>query len=39
MKICKIHTDLNVADPFTKPLPQHKNEPHMRSMGIRYLLD
>jgi hypothetical protein len=21
IKICKVHTDLNVADPFTKPLP------------------
>jgi hypothetical protein len=21
IKICKIHTDLNVADPLTKPLP------------------
>ena len=24
IKICKIHTDLNVADPLTKPLPQSK---------------
>jgi hypothetical protein len=39
IKICKIHTDLNVADPLTKPLPQPKHEAHMRSMGIRYLLD
>ena len=22
IEICKIHTDLNVADPLTKPLPQ-----------------
>jgi hypothetical protein len=39
IKICKIHTDLNVADPLTKPLPQPKHEAHMTSMGIRYLLD
>ena len=39
IKICKIHTDLNVADPLTKPLPQPKHEAHMRSMGIKYLLD
>jgi hypothetical protein len=35
INICKIHTDLNVVDPLTKPLPQPKHEAHMRSMGIR----
>ena len=35
--MCKIHTDLNIADPLTKALPQPKHETHMRSMGIRYL--
>jgi len=39
IKICKIHTVLNVADPLTKPLPQPKHEVHTRAMGIRYLLD
>jgi hypothetical protein len=39
IKICKIHTYLNVANPLIKPLPQSKHEAHMRSMGIRYLLD
>jgi hypothetical protein len=39
IKICKVHTDLNVADPLTKPLPQPKHEAHMRAMGIRYILD
>ncbi|CAD6255986.1 unnamed protein product [Miscanthus lutarioriparius] len=39
IKMCKIHTDLNVADPLTKALPQPKHEAHMRAMGIRYLLD
>jgi hypothetical protein len=37
VKVCKVHTDHNVADPLTKPLPQPKHEAHMRSMGIRYL--
>jgi hypothetical protein len=37
VKVCKVHTDSNVADPLTKPLPQLKHEAHMRSMGIRYL--
>jgi hypothetical protein len=37
VKICKVHTDSNVADPLTKPLPQPKHEAHMWSMGIRYL--
>nr|CAD40526.2 OSJNBa0023J03.14 [Oryza sativa Japonica Group]CAE02400.1 OSJNBa0024J22.4 [Oryza sativa Japonica Group]CAH66059.1 OSIGBa0125J07.8 [Oryza sativa]CAH66155.1 OSIGBa0113B06.1 [Oryza sativa] len=39
VKICKIHTDLNVADPLTKPLPQPKHEAHTRAMGIRYVHD
>jgi hypothetical protein len=39
IKICKVHTDLNVTDPLTKPLPQPKHEAHMRAMGIRYILD
>lgn len=39
VKICKIHTDLNVADPLTKPLPQPKHEAHTRAMGIRYIHD
>ena len=39
LKICKIHTDLNISDPLTKPLPQPKHEAHTRAMGIRYLLD
>jgi len=39
IKICKIHTDLNIADPLTKALSQPKHEAHLRSMGIRYLRD
>jgi hypothetical protein len=37
VKICKVHTDLNIANPLTKALMQHKHEAHMSSMGIRYL--
>ena len=39
IKICKIHKDLNISDPLTKPLPQPKHERHTRAMGIRYILD
>ena len=39
IKICKIHTDLNVADPLTKALPQPKHESHVRAMGIRCIPD
>ena len=39
IKICKVHTDLNVADPLTKPLPQPKHDGHRRAMGIRYIMD
>jgi hypothetical protein len=39
IKICKVHMDLNVADPLTKPLPKPKNEAHMRAMRIRLLTD
>ena len=35
--ICKIHTDLNVADPLTKPLPRAKHGQHQDSMGVRII--
>ena len=35
VKICKVHTDLNMVDPLTKPIPQAKYETHIRAMGIR----
>ena len=35
IEICNIHTDLNVADPLTKPLPRAKHDQHQGSMGIR----
>jgi hypothetical protein len=37
VKVCKVHTDHNVADPLMKSLPQPNHEAHMKSMGIRYL--
>jgi hypothetical protein len=37
VKVCKVHTDHNIAGPLMKPLPQPKHEAHMRSMSIRYL--
>ena len=37
IEICKIHTDLNVADPLTKPLSQAKHDEHQVSMGVRII--
>ena len=37
VKICKIHTDLNVADPLTKPLLLDKHVKHQDAMGVRLL--
>ena len=39
IKICKVHTDLNVADPLTKALSQEKHDQHQMSMGVRLLPD
>jgi hypothetical protein len=39
IKICKVHTDLNVVYPLTKLFPQSKHEAHMRATGIKYILD
>ena len=33
--ICKVHTDLNVADPLTKPLSRAKHDQHQDFMGVR----
>ncbi|KAD2393217.1 hypothetical protein E3N88_40194 [Mikania micrantha] len=37
-KICirKVHTDQNIADPFTKLLERTKHESHTCSLGLRY---
>ena len=37
--INKVHTDQNVADPFTKALPQAKHEVHASNMGLRISSD
>ena len=37
IEICKIHTNLNVADPLTKPLPRAKHDQHQDSMGVRII--
>ena len=37
VKVCKVSTDLNVADPLTKPLPQAKHNSHTRRLGIRHM--
>ena len=33
IEVCKIHTDLNVADPLTKPLSRAKHDQHQRHHG------
>ena len=35
IEICKIHTNMNVADPLTKPLSRAKHDQHQDSMGVR----
>ena len=37
VKICRVPTDDNVANPLTKPLPQEKHDRHARFIGIRYI--
>ncbi|KAJ9556974.1 hypothetical protein OSB04_011588 [Centaurea solstitialis] len=37
VRICKIPTDENVADPLTKPLARVKHEAHANSIGMQYL--
>jgi hypothetical protein len=37
ISICKVHTDLNVAEPSMKPLPLAKFDPHQHAMGVRSL--
>ena len=39
ISIRKVHTDQNLADPFTKPLPQEKFEGHARGIGLHYSSD
>ncbi|KAJ9558089.1 hypothetical protein OSB04_012703 [Centaurea solstitialis] len=37
VRICKIPTEDNVADPLTKPLARAKHESHANSIGMQYL--
>ena len=37
IEIYKIHTDLNVVDLLTKPLPRAKHDQHQDSMGVRII--
>ncbi|KAD5318355.1 hypothetical protein E3N88_18301 [Mikania micrantha] len=37
--ISKVQSYLNVADPFTKPMPQAKHESHASSIGLRMSSD
>jgi len=37
VRICRVPTEENIADPLTKALPQSKHDNHTRSMGMRYL--
>ena len=39
VKICRVHTNDNVADPLTKPLPHSKHDSHTRSIGIQFMPD
>ena len=37
IKTGKVHTDLNVADPLTKPPPREKHDQHQTAMGVWYI--
>ena len=39
MKIERVPTKDNIADPLTKALPQQKHDGHAESLGIRYMGD
>ena len=38
IEIYKIHTDLNIADPLTKPLPRAKHDQHVQEINGDHLL-
>ena len=37
IKMCKVGTDSNTADPLTKPLPLTKHERRVGGMGIWFM--
>ena len=39
VKICRVHTDNNNADPLTEPLPQSKHDSHTRLIDIQFMPD
>jgi hypothetical protein len=39
VKVCKIDTEANIADPLTKPLSQAKHTMHIAGMGIKFMRD
>ena len=38
VKVCKIHTDLNLSDSMTKPLPRAKHVQHCSAIGVKELM-
>ena len=39
VKMCKVATELNTADPLTKALSQPKHERHCNALGLRHISD
>ncbi|GAA0147478.1 hypothetical protein LIER_07166 [Lithospermum erythrorhizon] len=37
IKVCKVATEANLADPFTKPLSQAKHDEHAANIGLRQM--
>ena len=35
VRMCKVHTDDNIADPLTKPMPRPKHDSHTRAKGLK----
>jgi hypothetical protein len=35
IRLCKVASDLNIADPFTKQLPKGKHDEHTAALGLR----
>ena len=38
IRLCKVHTDMNVSDPLTKTLSLAKHVQHREAMGVKLLL-
>ena len=37
VRMCKVHTDDNIADPLTKPMPRPKHDSHTRAKGLKHI--